>query len=174
MSAQPPNNRKPWLGAVGVSAIGIAVLFTGSHEGTRYTAYPDPISHGAPWTICNGHTRGVHPGDTATPAQCKAWLTQDMADARGAVARCIQIPLNVNQAAALYDTAFNNGPRSVCGSTLQTHANQGNLIAMCLQITQWDHAGGRQWPGLSTRKLDASELCLWPTNNSNLVYPSGT
>src|ERR1700761_956355 len=54
--------RKPWLGIVGGSAIAIATLLTTYSEGEVYKAYPDPATHAAPWTICNGHTRGVKKG----------------------------------------------------------------------------------------------------------------
>lgn len=49
-------------------------------EGFRDTAYPDPVSHGAPWTIGYGHTgRDVHPGLTCTEDQAATWLAQDAA-----------------------------------------------------------------------------------------------
>ena len=38
-------------------------------EGFVPHAYPDPASGGDPWTIAYGHTAGVRPGDTCTPAQ---------------------------------------------------------------------------------------------------------
>lgn len=41
------------------------------YEGVKQIAYPDPISHGAPWTIGVGHTgREVHIGLSWTLAQC--------------------------------------------------------------------------------------------------------
>lgn len=50
-------------------------------EGLRLQAYPDPISHGAPWTIGYGHTgREVHPGLVWVQAQAEIALTKDIAD----------------------------------------------------------------------------------------------
>lgn len=163
-----PSNRKPWLVASGLTAAAIAVLFTSPHEGVKYTAYPDV---GNVWTICVGHTKDVYQGETATPSQCDAWLAQDMQQARIVVGRCIQVPLNVNQAAALYDSVFNLGPQVVCGSTLQRMANAGDMTGMCDQLPRWNRAAGRVWVGLTTRRLDARELCLYPTQNKHLVYP---
>jgi len=49
-----------------------------SDEGCRLAAYPDPISHGAPWTIGYGHTGPeVHPGLDWTPSQCDGALATD-------------------------------------------------------------------------------------------------
>lgn len=49
-------------------------------EGFRAEAYPDPISHGAPWTIGYGHTgREVHPGLVWTQDQANNALAMDIA-----------------------------------------------------------------------------------------------
>jgi lysozyme len=172
MTTESTNSRKPWLGLVGGSAVAIATLLTSFSEGTVYKAYPDPATHGAPWTICEGHTQGVKKGDTATQAQCDAYLKADMAVAASTVARCILVPVNINQAAALYDAVFNVGPSVVCGSTLQRLANAGDLAGMCAQLARWDRAGGRVWPGLTTRRMNDVELCNYPTQGQPLVYPA--
>jgi lysozyme len=50
------------------------------YEGLRLTAYPDPLSGGAPWTIGYGHTgREVHPGLVWTGLQAEDALTGDIA-----------------------------------------------------------------------------------------------
>lgn len=175
MSEQPEPvapRGKPWLGLVGVSAIGIAMLFTPHHEGTVYRAYADPATHGEPWTICEGHTRGVRKGDTATDAQCKAYLAEDMQEAARIVSRCITVPLNVNQAAALYDATLNLGPSVVCGSSVQRAANAGNYPGMCANLARFFYGAGRPMPGLVNRRVDNIELCNWPTSNPHLVYPA--
>lgn len=165
--------RKPWLAAIGASALGIAYLITPVQENTVYRAYPDPVSHGKPWTICTGHTKGVKPGDVATPAQCHQYLVEDMAVAAATVARCIRVPLNVNQAAALYDATLNEGPQVVCGSTVQREANAGNYAGMCASLARFVKAGGHAVDGLVERRVDDIELCMTPTSNPAVVYPAG-
>lgn len=155
-------NKKPWLAAVGASALGIAYLLTPAQEGTVYRAYPDPASHGPPWTICNGHTRGVHPGDTATDAQCHAYLVADMDIAAATVRRCIHVPLNKNQAAALYDATFNEGPQVVCGSSVQRAANAGNYAGMCANLARYIYGAHQVMRGLVDRRVDDIELCGTP------------
>ena len=60
-------------------------------EGCRLSAYPDPASGGAPWTIGYGHTGAeVVPGLTITQEQANAWLKQDVAEGAGAVDRLLR------------------------------------------------------------------------------------
>ncbi|MDA1840305.1 hypothetical protein PDJ96_26875, partial [Bacillus cereus group sp. BY17LC] len=66
------------IGALIAAAVTLALPGTRTAEGSVYHAYPDSSSV---WTICNGHTRGVRPGMTATKAQCDAWLKADLTEA---------------------------------------------------------------------------------------------
>jgi lysozyme len=160
---------KRWqtLAIGGASSVAIAAAFLGSWEGTTTTAHFDPYAK--IWDICNGHTKGVKPGDTATQAQCDAWLIEDMTHARAAVARCIHVPLNPPQEAAFISAAYNLGPSIVCGSTLQRMANAGNITGACLQLTDalnhgnyvgWTFAGGQPVQGLRNRQTEARNLCI--------------
>ncbi|KAF1005460.1 MAG: Lysozyme RrrD [Luteibacter sp.] len=144
---------------VAALALSIAAGLVAKFEGTRYTAYPDPATKGAPWTICEGHTRGVKQGDTATRAQCDDYLRQDLAEANDAIDRCITAPLSVNQRAALISAVVNAGPPLVCGSTLQRKANAGDLAGMCAELSRWTWAAGRQLPGLVRRRAEERVLC---------------
>ena len=47
-------------------------------EGFRSTAYPDPISHGEPWTIGYGDTHGVTEGMTTTQGEALAKLATNI------------------------------------------------------------------------------------------------
>lgn len=140
-------------------AISMAVGLVAQFEGTRFAAYPDPATRGAPWTICEGHTRGVKQGDTATRAQCDEYLRQDLAEANDAIDRCITAPLSVKQRAALISAVVNAGPPLVCGSTLQRKANAGDQAGMCAELSRWTWAAGRQLPGLVRRRAEERSLC---------------
>lgn len=180
MNAQiQPNSKKPWLALTMMSAAIIAAAFTAPHEGDgpvvhgMHQAYLDTMAKPARWTICHGHTAKVNKGDTATDAQCDAYMVVDMAVARATVDRCINVPLTVTQAAALYDLTFNEGPNPVCASwsTLRKKANAWDFTGMCNAFSLWNYAGGQVWPGLTTRRMDAKELCLLVPANQQLVYP---
>lgn len=161
---------KRWqkLAASGAAAAAIAAAMTADWEGRVYPAYFDAA--GQVWTICDGHTRGVKPGDVATDAQCDAYLMQDQAEAAAAVARCIRVPLTEPQRAALIDATHNLGPSVVCGSTLQAKANAGDMMGACLELTDardrkgnrvgWTHAGGQRMQGLANRRVDNRNACL--------------
>ncbi|MGA0588107.1 lysozyme [Dyella sp. KRB-257] len=161
---------KRWqkLAMSGAGAAAIAVGMSMDWEGTVHRAYYDRL--GQVWTICTGHTRGVKPGDTATDAQCTAYLQQDQAEARAAVDRCIHATLTDGQRAAFTDASFNLGPAVVCGSTLQRKANAGDVIGACLQLTDamdrrgnvvgWTSPGSSAEQGLRNRRTDERNLCL--------------
>lgn len=161
---------KRWqkLATSGATAAMIAAAMTMSWEGRTNTAFFDTA--GQVWTICDGHTKGVKPGDVATDAQCDAWLIEDQADATAAVDRCIKVPLQPAAKAAFIDAAHNLGPSVVCGSTLQAKANSGDLIGACLELTDardkygnrvgWTHAGGKRMQGIANRRVDNRNACL--------------
>lgn len=142
-------------------ALTIATGLIVKWEGTRYRAYPDPATGGAPWTICTGHTKGVKPGDVATPEQCAAYLKADELEAASAVAECIDVPLTENQLGALVSATFNLGPQVVCGSTLQRKANAGDIRGACMELDRWINAAGKPMRGLVLRRADERPVC-WP------------
>lgn len=88
-----------------------------------YVAYADP---GVGWdlpTICNGHTRGVKRGDTATKEQCRAWLKEDLEIAAKDVQRCVKVPITKDQYDALVSFNFNTG--LFCVTQMMRYINAG-------------------------------------------------
>lgn len=147
-----------WAAASGAALVlSLAGALAVHFEGTRHTAYAD---QGGVWTICQGHTSGVHRGDTASDAECRAYLERDMGDAYAAVNRCISAPLTIGQAAAFTDAAYNLGPAVVCGSTLQELANDGDVIGACAELNRWNKAAGKPSQGLINRRADEYALCV--------------
>lgn len=76
-----------------------------------YVAYADP-SPATGWrvgTICNGHTRGVKQGDTATKQQCETFLKEDLEIAAKGVLKCLKVPVTHLQMDALTSFNFNTG-----------------------------------------------------------------
>lgn len=114
---------------------------------------------GQKWTICYGHTAGVHKGMTVSTAQCEAWRTEDLKIAYKVVDRCITASLTVTQAAAFADGVLNEGPKLVCGSTLQKLANAGHVVEACHQLPRWIWAGGEKLNGLIKRRGSETDLC---------------
>lgn len=159
---------KQRLAAAGIAAaLPLIVLF----EGTRPTAYLDPVS--IP-TICRGHTGNVRLGETATVEQCDDLTVQDLLKAKAAMESCVTVPLNDNQRAAFTSFVFNVGPgkqgvkdgfcilKSGRPSTLVSKLNARDYAGACNQLPLWVTAGGQTLPGLVKRRAAERELCLKP------------
>lgn len=146
------------LGALLVSAGGIAMIK--SHEGLRYTAYPDPGTGGVPWTICYGHTKGVRPGQRATQAQCDQFLREDLAVAEAAVKSTVRVSLSQGELDAYVSFVFNAGASNWRSSTMLRLLNSSQRVAACNQFPRWVYANKRQLRGLVTRRYEEQALCL--------------
>lgn len=160
------------IGAAAVSLL-LALGFTAEWEGkTNHAIRPVP---GDPWTICHGHTKGVKEGDTATDAQCAAWLQEDLIDAALIVDSCItappEAPLTVTRHAALTDLALNvgHGRKGVKDGLcvlkngkepyIRRMAAAGNWAQVCAGFRQWVKAGGVFYQGLANRREAEYALC---------------
>lgn len=117
---------------------GLLVL-TPEMEGTEFEAYPDS---GGVWTICTGHTRGVRPGDRATPDQCAAYLQGDIGASVDVVMRAAPAA-TVWQKIAMADFVYNVGSGAFSRSTLYRLTAAGNYSAAADQFRRWTYVAGR-------------------------------
>lgn len=145
-----------------LAAIAVAGAAVGIHEGREYRAYQDA---GNVWTICEGHTRGVKRGDTATPEQCDEYKREDLERSADSVVGCLSVDPTVNQLAAFIDFEFNTG--RFCGSSIQRKANAGDMRGACQAIGLYVYAAGqdcrvsRSCRGIVKRREEEIALC-WP------------
>lgn len=156
---QPTNNRP--FSTADKSAVALIIAMASSvaayWEGYIPYTYADPV--GVP-TICYGHTGpDVTPGRTVTRAECDALLNTDLRDAYADVVRCIRVPMQPHQAAALTSAAYNLGAQVVCGSTLQRKANAGDWSGACAQLDRWVYAGDVILRGLVRRRSAERAMC---------------
>lgn len=86
------------------------VELTKRFEGCKLTAYPDPGTGGAPWTIGWGHTFGVRAGMVIDQQQADMWLMEDLTNAAEVVALWVKSSLTQPQFDSLVDFVFNVGP----------------------------------------------------------------
>ncbi len=118
-------------------------------DGHKYTAnfeapngvpilkvYPDPITHGAPWTVGLGHCGpDVHQGDTWTVERCWTAFYGDYAKAQTDASHVIGLSawaiLNEARKAVLTDMAFNIGKSRLEGFRHMIDA---------VRTTQWQKA----------------------------------
>ena len=125
-------------------------------EGCRLSAYPDPASGGAPWTIGYGHTGpDVVPGLTITQQQADAFLQKDVAHAASAVKRLLPgVALLPRQLDALISFCFNVGVGALETSTLRKRLMAGEPVAVALaqELPRWCKGPNGPVEGLKRRR----------------------
>ena len=132
---------------------------TENFEGLRLTAYPDPATHGDPWTIGYGHTGAeVHQGMTITQDQAEEFLMQDVQKAVQTVNSKEHTDLTQNEFDALVDFVFNCGAGNFAGSTLLKKINAGDTEGAALEFQKWDKAAGHVMAGLVRRRQAETDL----------------
>lgn len=148
-----------WKHAIGGAgaAIALAAAIIAPWEGRELRAYRDIVGV---WTICYGETRGVKPGQTATPAQCDAMLAKAVGEYEAAIRPCLPATLPNPTRAAFVSAAYNIGPAAFCGSSMSRRAKAGDLRGACDALLLWNKAGGRVVKGLSNRRAAERALCL--------------
>ena len=134
---------------------------TEQFEGCKLTAYPDPGTGGAPWTIGYGHTGpDVHPGLTITQEQAENYLMQDVAKAAADVNAKVTVEITQGEFDALVDFAFNCGCGNLNGSTLLKKLNAGDYEGAAHEFEKWDMAAGKHMAGLLKRRHAEAEEFL--------------
>jgi len=144
---------------INVEGLSLLKLF----EGLRLEAYLDAVGI---WTIGYGHTAGVRPGDTVTPAQAESLLENDLhAFARG-VSHLVRVPLNENEFAALVSLAYNIGLGKLAKSRVLKRLNAGDRRGAADAFDLWNkgRVDGQLaiLPGLSRRRAAERTLFLKP------------
>ncbi|WP_213941179.1 lysozyme [Pseudomonas sp. dw_612] len=137
---------------------GIAVLKY--FENCSLSAYPDPATGGAPWTIGWGHTGPeVVRGLVWEQAKADSQLLADLAEREIAVSCAVTVSLNQGQFDALVDFVYNLGARNFEGSTLLRLINAGDMDKAIDQFPRWNRAAGKPMRGLTRRR--AAEAALF-------------
>ncbi len=144
-----------------LSVAGLSLIM--SSEGLRTTAYPDPGTHGAPWTICYGHTGPeVRPGLTVSHTQCERWLNEDTLKAQSVVQTYVDVPLKQGEYDAYTSFVYNLGEVRFRDSTMLLKLNAGDHAGACNQFPLWVYADGRVLEGLAVRRTKEQTLCHKP------------
>lgn len=135
-----------------------------SFEGLYLHAYPDPGTHGAPFTIGYGTTRidgkPVDPNLTITKEQAEQYLEFEVNEKAKAVDSLLEIPVTQGQYDALVSFAYNCGVGNLKSSTLLRLVNSGDIANAADQFLRWNRAAGRVLPGLTRRRQAERELFL--------------
>lgn len=148
--------RKAIGGVAGAAVIAAIVAFVQPWEGRRYVAYQDIVGV---WTICDGRTKDVHPGDTATPEQCDAWTAEEVTAFDRGVRQCVTREITPNQEVSFVSISYNIGLQAFCNSTAVKRFNSGDDDGACDALQMWNRAGGVVVKGLVNRRTAESVLC---------------
>ena len=150
----------PWLG--------LSLKLIRDFEGCRLTAYPDPGTGGAPWTIGWGSTRTadgpVRQGMTITQQEADALLADGVENLYGPGVLALLPPAakwRPNQVAALVSFAWNVGLGALEDSTLRRRIVSGEPAEKVVreELPRWCHAGEAVLAGLERRR--AAEVALF-------------
>lgn len=148
------------------------------YEGLRLKAYPDPATHGAPWTIGYGstsHADGsrIVPNETWTQEQCAADLDRRLDGLLMDVGSLVQVPLPDEAMAALLSLAYNCGTnverRSLKNGGLLAVLNAGNYQQAADDFMHYDHAAGAVYLPLERRRSQERDLFLASCHAAGLL-----
>ena len=142
-------------GSIALTALATGVI--SQFEGRELRAYQDIVKV---WTICDGETKGVKPGQVATPAECDAMLAKNLVIYEAGLDGCLTYPVPGKSKVAFLSWTYNVGVGAACKSTLVRKANAGDLRGACNELLRWDKAGGRVVNGLTKRRQAERALCL--------------
>lgn len=134
-------------------------------EGCRLTAYPDPGTGGAPWTIGYGWTlpvdgKPVRPGMTIDQATADRLLKAGLVSYESDVLKLVKVKLTQNQFDGLVSFAYNVGSRALSTSTLLKKLNAGDIKGAADEFLRWNKAGGKVLNGLTRRREAERALFL--------------
>lgn len=134
-------------------------------EGCRLTAYPDPGTGGAPWTIGYGWThpidgKPVKPGMTIDQETADRLLKTGLVSYENDVLKLVRVKLTKGQFDALVSFAYNVGSRALSTSTLLKKLNAGDIKGAADEFLRWNKAGGKEMPGLTKRRKAEREVFL--------------
>lgn len=139
----------------------IAAALAKRFEGCRLTAYPDPATGSAPWTIGYGATGSdIGPGTVWTQAQADEDLQDRLIILGNQIDVLVSVSLTPNQKAALVDFAYNLGVGALKSSTLLHLLDQGSYAAAADQFPLWVRAAGKVMQGLVVRRSAERTLFL--------------
>ena len=135
------------------SSAGISLIK--KFEGLELTAYPDPGTGGAPWTIGYGHTGpDVHPGVTITEGEAEAFLIEDLERFEKAVHNLIAREITQEEFDSCVSFTYNVGEGALSTSTFRKRMNRGDDKTKCFveEFPKWVNGGGGPLPGLVKRR----------------------
>lgn len=146
-------------------------------EGLRLTAYPDPATHGEPYTIGYGHTSRagppkVTPGMKISNSDASDILKSDLKKFEDAVSKLLKRTPTQSQFDAMVSLTYNIGEGNFKNSTVLRKFNAGDINGAAEAFMLFVKAGGKVMQGLVNRRSDERALFLKSSKPiSNIIEP---
>lgn len=102
----------------------------------------------------------IHMGLSWTQEDCDKVLLADLDHFASQISKLITAQVNQNQFDACCSFTYNLGVGAFRSSTLLKLINQNAFLEAASEFHKWDHAGGREVPGLLKRRLAEKTLFL--------------
>lgn len=146
-----------------ISEKGVALIK--EFEGCRLTAYPDPKTGGAPWSIGYGWThpvdgKPVKQGLTIDRATADRLLKAGLVSYEQDVSRLVRVKLTQGQFDALVSFVYNLGAMRFSTSTLLRKLNAGDYVGAADEFLRWVSPGTKVEAGLRRRRQAERALFL--------------
>ena len=143
-------------------------------EGLRLSAYPDPATHGEPYTIGYGHTSRagppkVTPGMRISNSEASDILKDDLKKFEDAVSKLLKRTPTQSQFDAMVSLTFNIGEGNFKNSTVLRKFNAGDIEGAAEAFMLFVKAGGKVMQGLVNRRSDERALFLKDTKAASKV-----
>lgn len=150
---------------IGAASVAVLVPTVQSWEGREHKPYRDIVGI---WTVCDGDTKNVVPGEVQTDEECDLRLERQLIAHARPVLQCVpQLKDRPNALAASASLAYNIGtgnPRTLrggfCGSLAARRFRAGDVRGGCNAFLNWNKAGGRVVRGLTRRRSAERAICL--------------
>lgn len=152
-------NIKTKLASLGLSS---ALILAGATlvapwEGLKHSAYKDVVGV---WTQCYGDTHSVDRTRPKTDDECNETLALELVAHNKEMKRYVKVPLTDYQEAAFTSLVYNIGVGNWKNSTALKLLNKGEYTLACQQLPRWNKAGGKEYKGLTNRRMDELKVCL--------------
>ncbi len=113
------------------------------------------------YTICDGDTLGVKPGDRETPQGCAIRTDKRLAAFVQPVLKAAPgLYGHPYQLAASISLAYNIGAANFASSTVAKRFRAGDWVGACTAFAMWNKANGKVVAGLVNRRTAEIQLCL--------------
>lgn len=150
--------------AAGTVCAGICAPFVSTWESgsqQHLQAYHGAADAPGVWTICDGDTLGVKPGDRETPEGCAIRVDKRLASFVPPVLKAApNLYGHSYQLAAAISLAYNIGGANFASSTVARRFRAGDWAGACTAFAMWNKANGKVVAGLVNRRTAEMKLCL--------------